>query len=87
MLSGLGDVLDRVGKPTELFKNPDGSNLLVLPCGGRVRFKPVMSIATWEASANSSITYPPLAAERVTTVQTTFHKYGPTGGFPPASGA
>jgi hypothetical protein len=30
------DVLNRVGKPTELYKSPDGSNVLVLPYGGRV---------------------------------------------------
>jgi len=36
MLANLIDVLNRVGKPTELYKSPEGSNVLVLPYGGRV---------------------------------------------------
>lgn len=36
MLTHLIDVFNRVGKPTELYESPDGSNVLVLPYGGRV---------------------------------------------------
>ncbi len=36
MLHTLIHVLKSVGKPTELYASPDGSNILVLPYGGRV---------------------------------------------------
>ena len=36
MLNELVETLDRVGKPTEEFRSPDGSTVLLLPYGGRV---------------------------------------------------
>ncbi len=36
MLSNLVHNLDSIGKSTELYSSPDGSNVLVLPYGGRV---------------------------------------------------
>jgi hypothetical protein len=36
MLRDLVDILNRVGKPAELYKSPDGSTVLVLPYGGRI---------------------------------------------------
>jgi hypothetical protein len=35
-MKALARVLQRVGKPTRLFKSPDGTRVLVLPYGGRV---------------------------------------------------
>lgn len=36
MITRLIDTLKNVGKPAEVFKNPDGSRVLLLPYGGRI---------------------------------------------------
>jgi len=57
MLQQLTDVLDRAGKPTEVFTSPDGSRILVLPYGGRV-----LGLFAPRREQNFFWTHPALAA-------------------------